>query len=164
MCLTTEGEAEACSAASWLWLNCVPPACALQGRLILMTRWGSEAPGPNALGSQWDIHFWRWDATFIASHDPPPLQLDSLSVYLVRCLLLQWLEILRQWLDDWQQTREEFSQVERLMQEDLCVVIKDRTNQRLVGEGVMVSGLQRRLCLSEFWNNRYYPCETELCC
>lgn len=160
MCLTTEGEAEACSLASWLWLNCVPPACALRRRLILMTRWGSEAPGPNALRSQWDIHS-EGGMQPLSPH-MIPLQLDSLSVYLVRCLLLQWLEILRQWLDDWQQTREEFSQGEQLMQ---CG--NKRPDKSVFGWGGGSGGVGGHGVRAVFkWvlNIRHYPSETELCC
>lgn len=73
---------------------------ALPGRLILMTRWCTEAQGSTVLGPHWDKC--TWGGTQPLSPHMITLQLDTLSVYLVRCLVLQWIQILSQRSDDWQ--------------------------------------------------------------
>lgn len=92
----------------------------LQGRLILMTRRCTEVQGSTVRGPRWDRC--TGGGTQPLSPHMIPLWLDTLSVYLVRCLVLQWFEILSQRSDDWQRNCREFTQPEELcfMWEDLA--------------------------------------------
>ena len=89
MCLTTEEIKELprlVPFASWLRLSLVSSARALQGRLVLTAHRCTEAEGSTVPGPHWDKY--TGGGTQPLSPHMIPLQPDTPSVYLVRCLLL----------------------------------------------------------------------------